>query len=120
MGKLGVTIAGIATGVILAGCSASVGGSTDYSSSVASDMQSNAASQLQTNLDASYPDAAVTIDDVSCVESGDTQNYSCIMHVSLNAPAEGLSAQMYLYSPTATCDDSGNCTWNTGTGTAQG
>lgn len=50
---------------------------------------------------------------VKCVESGGTQNYSCIDSYtvsSANGPSEDGAYQI---GATATCDDSGNCQWQT-------
>lgn len=108
----GVVLGGLLTCMLgLAACGSS--GTDDQSSKIEDNIKSTGASQLQSELDKSIPQGgAASVNDADCVETGDTQNYTCRAHYTINAPQAGLNNQKYLLNITGTCDDSGKCQWH--------
>ena len=125
--------AGVALAVALAGCGASghqttvvrtvtatsnesssstsasgnPAGPQDQSPSIAAEMRSS--SKLQSFLQQGYPGVTIDVTNAECVESGSTQNYSCIDSYTVSGASDPTEDGSYQIGATATCDNSGNC-----------
>ena len=109
-----------ASGVMLfaAGCGQAVNTSTgggvggdDNSATIVKNIQTDGPAQLTSAMQATYPDATVTVSNVHCTETGASQAYVCSFDYTFSAPAESMH-QTYNEQATASCDDQGNCQWH--------
>jgi hypothetical protein len=101
----------------------SVGASGDQSATLQQSIMSTGAAQIKSALKAvdPNPNATVSMNDASCVQSAGTQNYTCIAHYTVNDPSAGLNNQRYMLNITGTCDASASCIWHaTGNGNPVG
>lgn len=96
----------------LAGCGSSSGGgggsgaNADHSSALAVLIEQQASNQLQQND--SVPGTTDTVDNVTCVRSGNTQDYSCIGN---EETTNGVNTQTIKASFAGSCSNSGECVW---------
>ena len=93
----------------------------DQSQSIASDMMSS--SKLESFLLQGYQGSSIQVTNAQCVESGSTQNYSCLASYSVSGASDPTQDGSYQIGASATCDNSGNCQWKTdalGTANKQG
>ncbi|MBV9195564.1 MAG: hypothetical protein JO168_15580 [Solirubrobacterales bacterium] len=93
------------------GSGTTTAGSQDQSQSIASDMKSS--SRLQSFLQRGYDGSSITVGNAQCVESGSTQNYSCIASYTVSGASDPTQDGSYQIGANATCDNTGNCQWQT-------
>ncbi|HVT65939.1 MAG TPA: DUF2510 domain-containing protein [Mycobacteriales bacterium] len=86
----------------------------DHSNELENAIKDDGQTQLQHSLDSDVPGAKVTINDVSCVETGSTQKYTCQIHLTLTSP-DGSQTLKLLQHATGTCDKNvtTHCLWST-------
>ena len=97
---------GLIVVVGLVGC-----GSSNHSATLVDSIKTKGAQQLQTNLQNLGSSGTVKVDDASCARQGNTQNYTCTAHYTVNDPAHGLNNQKYLLDVAGTCTSS-KCSWH--------
>jgi hypothetical protein len=115
-GRLGGSLLLLVIGAI-AGCGGDVG-SHDYSSAIVRSIQTNGAQQVQRAANGLGRSGKATIDHASCLQTADTQSYSCVVHYSYQN-SEG--TYKYKVDVSATCDGGGKCRWHVdGRGTLVG
>lgn len=90
------------------------GSGGDHSNALEKAIKDDGQAQLQNSVDENIPGAKVQITDVSCVETGDTQKYTCQIHMTLTSP-DGSDTVKLLQRATGSCDSKVNahCLWNT-------
>lgn len=100
--------------LLLAGCGLDSPG--DQAVNLSNAILQNGAAQLQADLTRGDPNGAATMDDVNCVETGDSQSYTCLAHYTVVDVFTNLN-QKYALHIDGSCDDTANCQWHpTGTG----
>ena len=87
---------------------------TDHSKDLENAIKDDGQAQLQKSVDENVPGAKVSITDVSCVETGSSQNYTCQIHMTLTSP-DGSETVKLLQQATGSCDTKVNahCLWHT-------
>jgi hypothetical protein len=110
-------VLGVIVGVIVIGgiIGAIANGSKGGNASHALEQQimTDGATQIQANLtNLAGGGGTVRMDDVNCVQTAGTQQYTCIGHYSVTDASLGLSDQKYMLNISATCDSDGNCQWH--------
>lgn len=113
-----LVLGAMATLIGLAGCGAQavnngsggVGGQ-DNSSVLAQSIETDGASQLQSNVASVDASATVSVNSADCTETGTTQAYTCLVIYNVSDVAAGLD-QDYLLTADGSCDDQGNCQWH--------
>jgi hypothetical protein len=110
-GFLGVIVAVLVIGgVIVALVSSSKGGNASHA--LEQQIMTDGATQLQANLTNLAGGGSLTMDDVNCIQTAGTQQYTCLGHYTVNDSSLGLSNQKYMLNISATCDSNGNCQWH--------
>jgi hypothetical protein len=86
----------------------------DHSNALEDAIKDDGQTQLQNSVDENVPGAIVQITDVSCVENGDTQEYTCQIHMTLTSP-DGSETVKLVQHASGSCDDKVNahCLWHT-------
>ncbi|MBV8910782.1 MAG: hypothetical protein JOZ89_08480 [Gammaproteobacteria bacterium] len=69
--------------------------------------------KLKSFLEQGHDGASVAVTDAQCVESGSTQNYSCLARYVVSGASDSSQDGSYQIGANATCDNSGNCQWQT-------
>jgi hypothetical protein len=114
--RLVFAVIGVIATIIVVGAviGALAGGSKGGNASHALEQQimTDGATQLQANLKNLAGGGTVTMDDVNCVQTANTQQYTCLGHYTVDDPSLGLSNQKYMLNISATCDSNGNCEWH--------
>lgn len=82
----------------------------DHSKLLEQSIMRDGQTQLQANLAQIAPSAAVVMDDAGCVETANTQNYTCLVHYTVTDPSAG--SQKYLLHVSGTCSSGGHCQWH--------
>jgi hypothetical protein len=114
----------LVVGLIATGCSetGSGGGSksesnTDHSAALVQSIETGGPSQLAKNLAnaTGQPESSfnVTLRQVSCTRSGNTQTYDCLAtenETNSSDPEANITDQRLTI--TGTCDNNGNCDWH--------
>ena len=85
--------------------------SSDASNAMEKAIKDKGEQQLQANLAQLAPGATAKINDVKCVETGNTQQYTCLVHYTVSDTASGQS-QKFLLNVAGTCDSKGSCLWH--------
>ena len=98
--------------IVVGAIAAAVSGS-DHSASMERSILTDGARQLSANAKIYDPNGTptVTINDVHCVQSAGTQNYSCQGHYTVDDPSQNFH-QKYFMTISGTCDSSANCQWH--------
>lgn len=107
--------------IIIVAVAASSGGSgSNQSRAMESSILTNGQSQMQASASSAAPGATVVVNDARCIQTAGTQEYTCIVHYTVDYPSAG-QQQRYLLNVAGTCDSNGNCQWHaTGPGSPVG
>jgi Protein of unknown function (DUF2510) len=95
--------------IIIGSIGAAVSGG-DHSSAIERAIKSNGQEQLQTAVSRTYPGAVLKLTDVSCVETGTSQEYNCLLHATITYQGQ---TQRFLQDATGSCDSNDHCLWHT-------
>ena len=90
------------------------GSGGDHSNALEKAILKDGQQQLQAAADKNVPGSKVHLTGVSCVETGDTQEYNCQIHLTLTSP-DGSQTEKLLFHATGSCDSkaSYHCLWHT-------
>lgn len=101
------TVLAALASLALVGC----GGGSDYSSTLESSIKTDGLSQINANLPEQIPPLVATIVDTSCLETGSSQVYTCVVHYTVDDGTAG-STQNFTVNIDGTCNDAGTCQWH--------
>jgi hypothetical protein len=98
--------------VVLVIVGAVASGGSDHSSGLEKKIKSDGQTQLQAAFSQQLPGSNVTVTKVSCVETGSTQQYTCLIHLTVTYQGQ---TKNFLQNAAATCDNKAeaHCLWHT-------
>jgi hypothetical protein len=104
---LGIVVALFVVGIIVA-----LVQGTDHSKELANAIKSDGESQLQSAFSDRLPGSTVKVNDVSCVEKGSSQDYTCLIHMTVTYQGE---TKNFIQNAEGSCDKKVNahCLWHT-------
>lgn len=101
----------VGASLLVSACGSS--GPSDQSKKLVIDILTVGQSQMDTNLLNQGLVGTSQLSNVSCIETGNTQVYTCLAYNTLTVPSDGVYDQKYRLIIHATCNSKGNCQWHT-------
>lgn len=98
--------------VVLVGLGIAFGSGGDHSNGLENAIKTDGQKQFQTSLSEAAPGSTVKVTTVDCVEKGDTQDYTCLIH--LEVTYQGVTKN-FLANAEGSCDSKtyAHCLWHT-------
>jgi hypothetical protein len=106
-----VIVTGVAI-VVLIVLGAVFGSGGNHSNALEKKIKSDGQTQLQAAFSQQLPGSTVDVTKVSCVETGSTQQYTCLIHMTVAYQGQ---SKNFLQNAAATCDSKAeaHCLWHT-------